>query len=215
MVRNPLAFLMDEPLSNLDAALRVHMRAELSELHRRLQTTFVYVTHDQAEALTMSDKMAVMMNGEILQFGAPEEVYHAPNCLEVARFVGSPAINVLPGEINEAGALSVSGTVFASDTRLTRQPVSLGIRPEHVHLDPDGPFFGVIRHRENLGSDLFLHIQIPSAEQPVILRTASAVQPGTGLDEEVRFSISSKDMLVFAADGTRFHVAKPKLVEVA
>ena len=215
MVRNPLAFLMDEPLSNLDAALRVHMRTELSELHRRLQTTFVYVTHDQAEALTMSDKMAVMMNGEILQFGAPEEVYHAPNSLNVARFVGSPSINILPGEITESGALSVSGIVFAADTRLPRQPVSVGIRSEHLYLDPDGAFAGVIRHRENLGSDLFLHIAMERAGQPVILRTQVAVQPGTGLNEPVRFSARAHDMLVFAPDGTRLNVTMPAMVEVA
>lgn len=215
MVRNPVAFLMDEPLSNLDAALRVHMRTELSELHRRLQTTFVYVTHDQAEALTMSDKMAVMMQGEILQFGAPEEVYHAPKSLDVARFVGSPSINVLPGEITETGALSVSGTVFAADTRLSRQPVSVGIRSEHLHLDPDGAFSGVIRHRENLGSDLFLHIVMEGAGQPVILRTKASVQPGTGLDETVRFSARARDMLVFAPDGIRLNMTMPALVEVA
>ena len=215
MVRNPVAFLMDEPLSNLDAALRVHMRTELSELHRRLQTTFVYVTHDQAEALTMSDKMAVMMHGEILQFGAPEEVYHAPNSLDVARFVGSPSINVLPGEIMESGALSVLGTVFAADTRLPRQPVSVGIRSEHLHLAPDGVFSGVIRHRENLGSDLFLHIGMDGAEQPVILRTKAAAQPGTGLDETVRFSARARDMLIFAPNGTRLNVVMPTLVEVA
>ncbi|MEL6437621.1 MAG: ABC transporter ATP-binding protein, partial [Pseudomonadota bacterium] len=88
MVRAPVAFLMDEPLSNLDAALRVHMRAELSELHRRLQATFVYVTHDQAEALTMSDRMAVMMHGDILQVGPPNDIYLNPASLDVARFIG-------------------------------------------------------------------------------------------------------------------------------
>ncbi|MEM9232439.1 MAG: ABC transporter ATP-binding protein, partial [Pseudomonadota bacterium] len=95
MVRKPVAFLMDEPLSNLDAALRVHMRAELAELHRDLGATFIYVTHDQAEALTMSDRMAVMMGGEILQLAPPDEVYTNPTDLRVAQFVGSPKINAL------------------------------------------------------------------------------------------------------------------------
>ena len=98
MVRKPAAFLMDEPLSNLDAGLRVHMRAELAQLHRSLGTTFVYVTHDQAEALTMSDRMAVMMDGDILQFGAPNEIYQNPQDLRVAEFIGSPQVNILPGE---------------------------------------------------------------------------------------------------------------------
>ena len=95
MVRTPFAFLMDEPLSNLDAALRVHMRAELSELHRNLETTFVYVTHDQSEALTMSDRVAVMMDGMIVQIGTPEEIYNQPEFLSVAEFLGSPKINRL------------------------------------------------------------------------------------------------------------------------
>ncbi|MEL6314940.1 MAG: ABC transporter ATP-binding protein [Pseudomonadota bacterium] len=215
MVRNPVAFLMDEPLSNLDAALRVHMRAELSELHRRLETTFVYVTHDQAEALTMSDQMAVMMNGEILQYGRPSHVYHAPASLEVAKFVGSPAINVLPGEVNSSSGLTVMGTLLIPDTRLARQPVSVGVRPEHLKLDPEGPFKGVIRHRENLGSDIFLHVQIEGLEKPVILRSHPRLLAGTGLDEHVAFSAAAGELHVFGADGLRLHVAKPSLVEVA
>ncbi len=215
MVRNPVAFLMDEPLSNLDAALRVHMRAELSELHRRLATTFVYVTHDQAEALTMSDQMAVMMNGQILQYGRPSHVYSAPASLEVAKFVGSPAINILPGEVNGTGGLSVMGKTLVPDTQLTRQPVSVGVRPEHLTLDPDGPFKGVIRHRENLGSDIFLHVQIPGLEKPVILRSHPKVLAGTGLEEEVTFSALVDEVHVFGADGLRLRVARPSLVEVA
>ncbi|MEL6648006.1 MAG: ABC transporter ATP-binding protein, partial [Pseudomonadota bacterium] len=139
MVRNPVAFLMDEPLSNLDAALRVHMRAELSELHRRLETTFVYVTHDQAEALTMSDRMAVMMNGEILQYGHPSHVYSAPASLEVAKFVGSPAINVLPGRIDGNGGLAALGVALGALQTTQAQPVSIGLRPEHLALADPGP----------------------------------------------------------------------------
>ncbi|MEM6590162.1 MAG: ABC transporter ATP-binding protein [Pseudomonadota bacterium] len=215
MVRNPVAFLMDEPLSNLDAALRVHMRAELSELHRRLETTFVYVTHDQAEALTMSDQMAVMMNGEILQYGRPAHVYGAPASLEVAKFIGSPSINVLPGEIDSAGGLSVMGKLLLPDTRLARQPVSVGVRPEHLTLDPNGSFRGVIRHRENLGSDLFLHVQLDGVEKAVILRSHPRILAGTGLEEEVTFSAIADEVHVFGADGLRLHMARPSLVEVA
>jgi multiple sugar transport system ATP-binding protein len=215
MVRNPVAFLMDEPLSNLDAALRVHMRAELSELHRRLETTFVYVTHDQAEALTMSDRMAVMMHGEILQYGRPSDVYNAPSSLEVAKFVGSPAINVLPGEIDGSGGLTVMGKLVLPDTRFMRQPVSVGIRPEHLALDPDGHFKGVIRHRENLGSDLFLHVQVEGLDQPVILRSHPRLLAGTGLEEEVAFSAIAEEVHIFAANGHRLQAAKPTLVEVA
>ena len=109
MVREPVAFLMDEPLSNLDAALRVHMRAEISELHRKLKTTFIYVTHDQAEALTMSDRMAVMMDGEILQHDTPSEIYNNPVNLQVAEFIGSPKINVLPAESDGKGGITCMG----------------------------------------------------------------------------------------------------------
>ena len=113
MVREPVAFLMDEPLSNLDAALRVHMRAEISELHRDLKTTFVYVTHDQAEALTMSDRMAVMMDGEILQLDTPNEIYKNPSNLRVAEFIGSPKINVLPAESDEKGNITCKGITIS------------------------------------------------------------------------------------------------------
>ena len=215
MVRNPVAFLMDEPLSNLDAALRVHMRAELSELHRRLDTTFVYVTHDRAEALTMSDRMAVMMNGSILQYGAPDAIYHAPANLDVARFVGSPAINVLPGEIDKAGALSVLGQTLVYKNGLPRQPVSVGLRPEHMHLDPSGEFGGVIRHRENLGSDLFLHIEVDGMERVVILRADPGKLAGTGLEKEVSFTATPAKLHVFGSDGARLVMTQPSMVEVA
>ncbi|MGL3111900.1 hypothetical protein [Bradyrhizobium sp. BR 1432] len=95
IVRDPVGFLFDEPLSNLDAKLRVHMRAEIAQLHRRLQSTFIYVTHDQAEAMTMSSRIAVMIDGRIVQIGAPAAVYDDPRDLRVAEFVGSPKINVL------------------------------------------------------------------------------------------------------------------------
>ncbi len=109
LVRDPKVFLLDEPLSNLDAKLRAHMRAELIELHRRLGRTFIYVTHDQLEAMTMSDRIAVMHEGELQQFGAPMEVYERPANLFVAGFIGAPSMNLLPGVIEQAGA----GLVFA------------------------------------------------------------------------------------------------------
>ena len=105
MVRHPSVFLMDEPLSNLDAKLRVHMRAELADLHRRLGATFIYVTHDQSEAMTMSDRVAVMMDGELLQVAPPAALYDDPADLRVAEFVGSPKINVLPGMVAADGAV--------------------------------------------------------------------------------------------------------------
>jgi multiple sugar transport system ATP-binding protein len=113
MVRDPRVFLMDEPLSNLDAKLRVTARAEIAELHRRAGVAFMYVTHDQAEAMTMSDRVALMMNGEILQVAPPAEIYDRPAELRVAEFVGSPKINVLPGTVRADGGIDVPGGVLA------------------------------------------------------------------------------------------------------
>src|SRR5262249_37310376 len=109
MVRNPLVFLMDEPLSNLDAKLRMQMRAEIMELHRRLGVTFIYVTHDQAEAMTLSDRVAVMLEGELLQVAPPQVIYADPADLKVAVFIGSPQINLLAGVGRDDGALDVAG----------------------------------------------------------------------------------------------------------
>lgn len=203
MVRNPVAFLMDEPLSNLDAALRVHMRAELSELHRRLKATFVYVTHDQAEALTMSDRMAVMMGGRILQVGSPDEVYCNPNCLEVARFVGSPAINTMPGEITETGALRCLDTTLAHLRQANPQPVTIGIRPEHLFPDPSGAHAGIVRHRENLGSDVFLHLHVEAQMNPVVLRANPSHVADISLGSSIRFSANKQAVLLFNEDGSR------------
>jgi len=109
LVRQPAAFLMDEPLSNLDAKLRAHMRDELAGLHRRLGATFIYVTHDQTEAMTMSDRIALMEGGRILQLGTPAELYERPDSLAVARFIGTPAINTVPATIDGGGQVGVFG----------------------------------------------------------------------------------------------------------
>ncbi|MEO0938311.1 MAG: ABC transporter ATP-binding protein [Pseudomonadota bacterium] len=203
MVRKPVAFLMDEPLSNLDAALRVHMRAELSELHRRLKATFVYVTHDQAEALTMSDRMAVMMHGDILQVGAPDRIYTDPDTLEVARFIGSPTINVLPADAGGDGSLTLLGVRLPAEMCQNRQPVAVGLRPEHLTLGDAGRFAGTVRHRENLGADVYLHLEVSGAEAPVVLRAAPGAGASLGLGDAVRFDFEPGDMRVFDASGTR------------
>ncbi len=218
MVRQPMAFLMDEPLSNLDAALRVHMRAELAELHRRLQATFVYVTHDQAEALTMSDRMAVMMNGRILQCGPPDEIYDNPNSLDVARFIGSPSINTLPAELHSGGALDVLGHrlahVRSPVTGPITGPVTLGLRPEHLRLRESGRFRGRVQHRENLGADVFLHLAVEHVEAPLVLRASPAEARSCGLGAQVTCDVDSADLLIFAPDGQRVRLPTPAL-EVA
>ncbi len=143
IVREPEAFLFDEPLSNLDAALRVNMRLEISELHNSLQTTMIYVTHDQVEAMTMADKIVVLRAGNIEQVGSPLELYHKPRNLFVAGFIGSPRMNFLEGE--EARKHDAH---------------TIGVRPEHLSLSREsGDWKGTVGVAEHLGSDTFLHVQ--------------------------------------------------------
>ncbi|MBP9047222.1 MAG: ABC transporter ATP-binding protein [Tabrizicola sp.] len=142
IVREPAAFLFDEPLSNLDAALRVGMRQEISELHQSLKTTMIYVTHDQVEAMTMADKIVVLNAGNIEQVGAPLELYNFPRNLFVAGFIGSPRMNLIEGA--EAAKHNAH---------------TIGVRPEHISVG-DGPWEGVVGLSEHLGSDSFLKVAV-------------------------------------------------------
>ncbi len=144
IVREPAAFLFDEPLSNLDAALRVTMRQEISELHQSLKTTMICVTHDQVEAMTMADKIVVLNAGRIDQVGSPPELYNRPRNLFVAGFIGSPKMNFIAGEV-----------------AAQRGCTTLGVRPEHMVVSADGPWEGVIGLAEHLGSDTFLKVDVP------------------------------------------------------
>ncbi|WP_371170718.1 ABC transporter ATP-binding protein [Aliiroseovarius sp. 2305UL8-7] len=155
IVREPSAFLFDEPLSNLDAALRVGMRMEISELHKKLDTTMVYVTHDQVEAMTMADKIVVLQAGVIEQVGTPLELYRAPRNVFVAGFIGSPKMNLLEGA--EAAKHDAH---------------TIGIRPEHIEVSTtEGLWQGTVGVAEHLGSDTFIHIHgVPGCE-PMTVRT--------------------------------------------
>ncbi|MEO1951724.1 MULTISPECIES: ABC transporter ATP-binding protein [unclassified Thioclava] len=142
IVREPAAFLFDEPLSNLDAALRVNMRLEISELHQKLKTTMVYVTHDQVEAMTMADKIVVLQAGRIEQVGSPLELYRTPRNKFVAGFIGSPKMNFIEGD---------EAAKYGAD--------SIGIRPEHIEVSTtEGAWKGTVGVSEHLGSDTFLHV---------------------------------------------------------
>ena len=159
IVREPAAFLFDEPLSNLDAALRVGMRLEISELHNRLKTTMIYVTHDQVEAMTMADKIVVLRAGHIEQVGSPLELYRAPRNLFVAGFIGSPKMNLIDG----AEAAKHHAT-------------TIGIRPEHVTISPDeGLWSGTVGVSEHLGSDTFFHVQKTGLAETVTVRADGEV----------------------------------------
>lgn len=149
IVRDPTLFLFDEPLSNLDAALRVNTRLEIARLHRALGATMVYVTHDQVEAMTLADKIVVLNAGRVEQIGRPIDLYNRPDTLFVAGFIGSPRMNFLGGPHAEAlGA-----------TRI-------GVRPEHLEVVAEGgQWRGTIRHAEHLGSDTYLYVAISDTEE--------------------------------------------------
>ncbi|WP_027154936.1 ABC transporter ATP-binding protein [Mesorhizobium sp. WSM2561] len=207
MVRQPAVFLMDEPLSNLDAKLRVQMRAEIKELHKRLGVTFVYVTHDQSEAMTMSDRVAVMLDGELLQVAPPQEIYADPDDRRVAEFIGSPKINMLEARPRETGRVDTAGTSFvipadvASGTAIT-----LGIRPEAFHLvDVAGPnvLTGAVRLVEHMGSDLYVHLDVPGTEHPVVARLLAERAPQIVSGQTLHLGIRPERLLLFAADGRR------------
>jgi multiple sugar transport system ATP-binding protein len=149
IVRQPKAFLFDEPLSNLDAALRVNMRLEISELHQQLGTTMIYVTHDQVEAMTMADKIVVLHDGIIEQVGSPLDLYRSPANKFVAGFIGSPKMNFIKG---------ATASQYGAD--------SIGIRPEHIDISKDsGTWKGIVGVAEHLGSDTFLHVNTEGAGQ--------------------------------------------------
>ena len=166
IVRRPAVFLMDEPLSNLDAKMRTATRAELVELHQRLGTTFVYVTHDQVEAMTMASRVAVMSEGSLQQLGAPQEVYDRPANVFVAQFIGSPPMNVLPGPV--AGPLGVGS-----------DDVVVGIRPEHLTLDSEG-LPATVRVVESLGHEQHVVCEVVGAGLVIVRTSAHADVPGEG-----------------------------------
>ena len=157
IVRQPQAFLMDEPLSNLDAKLRVEMRAYIARLHQELGTTTLYVTHDQTEAMTMGDRVAVMRDGKLEQVDAPQELYDRPANLFVAAFIGSPAMNLLRGRIDGRHVVLGGQRLVLPDGAPADRPVVVGIRPEAVHLGGDLELEVVLV--EALGSDLLVHFR--------------------------------------------------------
>ncbi|MBB5538792.1 ABC transporter ATP-binding protein [Rhizobium giardinii] len=207
MVRQPAVFLMDEPLSNLDAKLRVQMRAEIKELHNRLGVTFVYVTHDQSEAMTMSDRVAVMLDGELLQVAPPQEIYADPDDRRVAEFIGSPKINMLEAKLRDAALADAAGTSFtvAADAG-PGTALTVGIRPEAFHLvETGGPnvLTGAVRLVEHMGSDLFVHLNVPGTEHPVVARLLAERAPQIELGQTLHLGVRPERLLIFAADGKR------------
>jgi multiple sugar transport system ATP-binding protein len=204
MVRQPKLFLMDEPLSNLDARLRVQARDEIAALHRRLGTTFLYVTHDQDEAMTMSDQVAVMDAGRILQLAPPQVLYDEPATLAVARFIGNPGINLLPVEADEAGLLRVGGQATGLAAYATG-PVTLALRPEVLKIAPRG-LPARITHVDRLGPVAHVHATIAGTDGAVTLVVdPHLVDPRPG--QRVQLAADPARALLFDAAGARIRAA--------
>ncbi|MEH6834874.1 MULTISPECIES: ABC transporter ATP-binding protein [Falsihalocynthiibacter] len=185
IVREPSAFLFDEPLSNLDAALRVGMRLEISELHKKLDTTMIYVTHDQVEAMTMADKIVVLQAGVIEQVGSPLELYHKPRNVFVAGFIGSPQMNIIAGaEAQKHGATHI------------------GIRPEHVGVSmTEGLWKGRVGVAEHLGSDTFIHVHDTGLVDMMTVRITGDIAVNHG--DTIYLNPQLDQMHKFGADGLR------------
>ena len=207
LVRDPVAFLLDEPLSNLDVKLRLQMRGELVDLHQRTGRTFVYVTHDQAEAMSMSDQIAVMMDGSIVQSGTPRAIYERPATREIAAFVGDHPLNLVevPARSRE---LPEPFTSFAFDTGLTNDTVVIGLRPEVLVPADDGLLAGRVARIEYLGSEAVATVVLAGDRTiRAVLPTHSVLrQPG----DEIRFNFDSDHAHLF--DGSTGARLKARLV---
>jgi len=218
IVRQPEVFLMDEPLANLDAKLRVHMRTELQRLHKELDTTIIYVTHDQAEAMTMSDRIAIIDGGELQQVDPPLTCYNEPNNRFVGGFIGSPSMNFIDAEVDATGLRTESFDVALDPEAAGLSPgdhVSLGVRPEDVYLtehsgdvdNPSQPIDLVTDVLEPMGDQIFIYLREPGAESSGMDADADqllmSVAPDTdiGEDEPVEVVIDRDRLHVFDGEG--------------
>ncbi|RZL57637.1 MAG: ABC transporter ATP-binding protein [Sphingomonas sp.] len=216
VVRRPRVLLLDEPLSNLDTALRARMRHEFARLHQQLGATMIYVTHDQLEAMTLANRIVVMSEGRVEQVGAPLDVYRRPASLAVAAAIGSPGMNLLPATIAQANADGAvvrlaGGATVRSAARVPADAVgaaaTLGVRPEHLVAATDGAFAGTVELFERLGPLSFAHLGAQGA-----IGTIVAQLPGdraVTLGETLRFDVAAADTHLFAADGRAYPLILP------
>lgn len=206
IVRNPEVFLFDEPLSNLDAALRVEMRAEIIRLHSKLDATMIYVTHDQVEAMTMADIIVVLDKGMIEQVGSPLELYHEPNTLFVARFMGSPQMNTFAVDLSDAGNGNVSCTlpggssIQLDGSSLTAGKATFGIRPEHLDIVAEGELQGRAALCERLGAETILHVDIGLSD-PIIVKADGLMDVKEG--DAIGLKLNPKACHLFGPDDRR------------
>jgi len=191
LARDPQIFLFDEPLSNLDAKLRVEMRAEIKRLHQISGITSVYVTHDQIEAMTLGSRIAVMKDGVLQQIGTPDDIYRRPANMYVAGFIGSPTMNFIAGSTSGMGAgglFSFAGGTLALDCPAPSGAVTLGQRPEHIHLDADAPWRGVVQVVEPTGADTYVVVETAVGLITVRVPPSTPVKVG----EQIGLSVSNK-----------------------
>ncbi len=209
LVRDPDVFLFDEPLSNLDAALRVEMRFEVARLQESLGATMLYVTHDQVEAMTLAHRLVVMRDGRVEQAGTPLEVYHEPANTFVAGFIGQPAMNLLPGTVAECEERAVRVDLQSGGTVRVPAfggglgkgaPVTVGVRPEHVRPSENGLLAGKTLLVEELGAEMLVYVEL-DGERTLVLRLGAATRPRRG--EELSVEIDEAHCLLFGEDGNR------------
>ena len=214
IVREPKVFLMDEPLSNLDAKLRNQMRAEIIKLRQRINTTFIYVTHDQTEAMTLGDRIVIMRDGFIQQIGTPQEVFNHPSNLFVAGFIGTPQMNFFDAELKKTGdkySVVLNGTEFAISAEKQESlkahgaaagPIVLGVRPEHIMLCDKGAASvkATVDVSEMMGSSIHLHVNANGKDVVLVIATVDLPEDhkfGYRYGEEVNFTFSENVIHVF------------------
>jgi ABC-type sugar transport system ATPase subunit len=211
--RNPKVFLFDEPLSNLDAALRVATRIEIAKLKESMpNTTMIYVTHDQVEAMTLADRIVVLKDGYIEQVGSPMELYRHPGNLFVAQFIGSPAMNIVPGKIDKAGARTVVSHVgglkaevpVATPADAAGKAVSFGVRPEDLVVTSDGNYLfeGPIDYVEQLGEVQLVYVDVGREGEPLVAKLPGNQEVHRG--ETLRLTADPADLHIFDADGRSY-----------
>lgn len=213
MVRNPKVFLLDEPLSNLDAKLRVTMRTELVKLHRKLETTFIYVTHDQTEAMTMGDRIAVMRDGVLEQFDTPRNLYKNPNNLFVGQFIGSPQMNIFRAKLIREGGVHLymgdrkmllpSSVSDRLDFKGSEKDIYLGVRPEHfnfydVNNQQDFPLEIKTSNVEQVGSDTYVYFNSVNAEKDIVARLSPTEE--VFVDDVIEVSFNLENIYLFDFD---------------
>lgn len=203
IVRKPDVFLFDEPLSNLDAKLRVQMRLEIKKLQRKLNVTSLYVTHDQVEAMTLADKMIVMNEGNVEHIGTPLEVYQQPKSLFTAQFIGSPAMNILKGTA-DGNEIKIGDFKIKSENSYSGE-VNFGIRPEHLTIDDNGPIKAAVEFIELIGSNTLIHCRIKNSNEVIVVSIPGIIQENLSRKEIKLNFDQSKIHLFNTKDNSRIN----------